>query len=108
MKVLRRTGDYSQARVRPGSRNWEPYWALTCLALDELGPLVRSAERRHHDLIMASRGEGGEPMLPRVARQRHGGEDPRVVEEQSHLMTEEEHQNSPELPSLEARAVLAS
>lgn len=72
--------------------------ALTCLAPDEAGSLIRPAERRHHDLIMASRGEGGEPMLPRVARQRHGREDPGVVEEQSHLMSNRNPIRTPQNP----------
>lgn len=67
---------------------------LTCPALQELGPLVRSAERRHHNLIPSSRRERGEPVLPCLARHGHGREDPRVVKQQSHLIRQEAGEKS--------------
>lgn len=60
---------------------------LTCPPLDELRSLVRPAERRHHDLVKSPGGQRGEPVLSRLAGQRHRRENPSVVEEQSDLKT---------------------
>lgn len=63
-------------------------WAgavLTCSSLNELSPLIRSAEGRHHDLIEPPGRQRGQPVMSHLAAQRDRRENPRVVEEQSHL-----------------------
>lgn len=59
----------------------------TCSSLDELGSLVWSTERRHHNLIKASGGEGGQPVTSHLATQCDRRENPSVVEQQSDLET---------------------
>lgn len=57
----------------------------TCPSLDELRSLVRSAERRHHDLIQATRGQRGQLVMSYLAAQRDRRENPSVIEEKRHL-----------------------
>lgn len=68
---------------------------LTSAALDELGPLVGSAEGRHADLVEAAGGQRGQAVAPHLVGQRHRGDDPGIVEEQRDLQEGGEEEEEP-------------
>lgn len=74
---------------------WWWVGGLTSAALDELGPLVGSAEGRHADLVEAAGGQRGQAVAPHLAGQRHRGDDPGIVEEQRDLREEGEEEAEP-------------
>lgn len=58
---------------------------LTSPALDELGPLVGSAEGRHTNLVEAAGGQRGQAMVPFLAGQHYRWDDAGIVEKQRNL-----------------------